>query len=140
MAALSSRGPTREGRIKPDVVAPGTCILSTLSRAASMSSTFGTSTDPLFFYHSGTSMATPLVAGCPAVIRETLVKNGMATPSAALVKPADRRGGSTGRSIQFDRSRGVHRMATPAGAESISPGPSSCPGPLTMVGSATADR
>lgn len=86
MAAFSSRGPTREGRIKPDVVAPGTCILSTLSRAASMSSTFGTSTDPLFFYDSGTSMATPLVAGCAAVIRETLVKNGTATPSAALVK------------------------------------------------------
>jgi hypothetical protein len=31
-------------------------------------------------------MATPLVAGCAAVLRETLVTNGMATPSAALVK------------------------------------------------------
>jgi len=31
-------------------------------------------------------MATPLVAGCCAVLRETLVKNGVAQPSAALIK------------------------------------------------------
>jgi hypothetical protein len=86
MAAFSSRGPTQEGRVKPDVVAPGTCILSTLSRAARMSSTFGTSSDPLFFFDTGTSMATPLVAGCTAVLRETLVKNGVPAPSSALVK------------------------------------------------------
>ncbi|ASN53497.1 S8 family serine peptidase [Sinomonas sp. R1AF57] len=87
MVAFSSRGPTKEQRIKPDVVAPGTCILSTLSRqVASPSTDFGTSTDPLWFFDSGTSMATPLVAGCVAVLRETLVKNGTATPSAALVK------------------------------------------------------
>jgi hypothetical protein len=35
----------------------------------------------------GTSMATPLVAGCAAVIREYLITNrGIANPSAALVK------------------------------------------------------
>lgn len=87
LVAFSSRGPTKEGRIKPDVVAPGTCILSTLSRAvASPSSIFGASSDALFFFDSGTSMATPLVAGCVAVLRETLVKNGTAKPSAALIK------------------------------------------------------
>ena len=31
-------------------------------------------------------MATPLVAGCAAVLRETLVKNGVSHPSAALIK------------------------------------------------------
>ncbi|MGR0319705.1 S8 family serine peptidase [Agromyces sp. ZXT2-3] len=86
MAAFSSRGPTQEGRIKPDVIAPGTCILSTLSRNAPGGTDFGVSSDPLFFFDTGTSMATPLVAGCVAVLRESLVKNGMATPSAALVK------------------------------------------------------
>lgn len=87
LVAFSSRGPTQEGRIKPDVVAPGTCILSTLSRAVTRPSTvFGSSSDSLFFFDSGTSMATPLVAGCVAVLRETLVRNGVPTPSAALVK------------------------------------------------------
>jgi serine protease AprX len=87
MVGFSSRGPTRERRTKPDVVAPGTCILSTLSRDVVTPSTdFGSSKDRLFFFDSGTSMATPLVAGCAAVLRETLVENGMATPTAALVK------------------------------------------------------
>ena len=33
MAAFSSRGPTQDQRVKPDVVAPGTFVLSALSRA-----------------------------------------------------------------------------------------------------------
>jgi subtilisin family serine protease len=86
MAAFSSRGPTREGRFKPDVVAPGTSILSTHSRNAPFDSTFGSSSDHDYFFDSGTSMATPLVAGCAAVLRETLVKDGTPTPSAALIK------------------------------------------------------
>jgi hypothetical protein len=87
MAAFSSRGATQEGRYKPDVVAPGTSILSTHSRDAPPApTTFGTSSDPAFFFDSGTSMATPHVAGCAAVLRETLIKNGMATPPAALIK------------------------------------------------------
>jgi hypothetical protein len=87
MAAFSSRGPTQEGRFKPDVVAPGTSILSTHSGSApAATSTFGASSDPDYFFDSGTSMATPLVAGCAAVLRETLIKNGTPTPPAALVK------------------------------------------------------
>jgi serine protease AprX len=83
---FSSRGPTLERRIKPDVVAPGTMILSAKSRDAKPSSTFGRSTDPAWAFSSGTSMATPLVAGCIAVLRETLQKDGVTSPSAALLK------------------------------------------------------
>lgn len=87
MAAFSSRGPTKEKRLKPDVVAPGTSILSTRSGAVVHPSTiFGVSSDPAYFFDDGTSMATPLVAGCCAVLRESLVKNHLANPSAALVK------------------------------------------------------
>ncbi|KAG8525210.1 uncharacterized protein KY384_008854 [Bacidia gigantensis] len=84
MAAFSSRGPTAEGRIKPDVTAPGTTILST--RARSLSSAIEASDDPDWTFMNGTSMATPLVAGCVAVLRETLVKNGTPNPPAALLK------------------------------------------------------
>src|SRR6266705_6644524 len=87
MAAFSSRGLTLEGRLKPDVVAPGTSILSTRSRHVQhVTTVFGVSADAAYFFDTGTSMAAPLVAGCAAVLRETLVKNGVATPSAALIK------------------------------------------------------
>ncbi|OCK90296.1 subtilisin-like protease [Cenococcum geophilum 1.58] len=85
MAAFSSLGPTTNRRLKPDIVAPGSSILSTLS--SKVLKVFGISDDPGWWYCSGTSMATPLVAGCCAVLRETLIKNnGIAEPSAALIK------------------------------------------------------
>lgn len=86
IAAFSSPGPTRNERIKPDVVAPGTAILSSHSRAAHVGPFWGASSDPLFCFMGGTSMATPLVAGCAAVVREHIIKNHNHTPSAALVK------------------------------------------------------
>jgi subtilisin family serine protease len=86
MAAFSSRGPTKNERIKPDVVAPGTAILSARSREAAANNMFGTSSDPNYFFLAGTSMATPLVAGCAAVVREYFRKQHNLQPSGALVK------------------------------------------------------
>ena len=86
MAAFSSRGPVQSGRNKPDVVAPGTAILSTRSRATQNTGWLA-SDDPLYFFDGGTSMATPLVAGCAAVVRQFLTTTGgIAKPSAALIK------------------------------------------------------
>jgi serine protease AprX len=85
MVAFSSRGPTNDERIKPDVVAPGSFILSTRSRRTK-SEGWGLTDDPLYMFEGGTSMATPLVAGCAAVVRAFLRKQGLAKPSAALMK------------------------------------------------------
>lgn len=85
MAAFSSRGPTTNGRIRPDVLAPGTAVLSTKSRVATGGG-WGPSNDPAYFYDGGTSMATPLVAGSAAVVRQFLQSQGVKNPSAALVK------------------------------------------------------
>ena len=91
IAAFSSRGPTRDGRIKPDVVAPGTFILSTRSRMIAPNN-FGWArfqASDLYMYDCGTSMATPLTAGAVGIIREFLRKKcRIASPSAALLKAA----------------------------------------------------
>jgi len=84
LAAFSGRGPANDGRRKPDVVAPGTNILSTRSSAAS-----GTGWgiyNTYYLYMGGTSMATPLTAGAAALVREYYIEEYAHTPSAALLK------------------------------------------------------
>lgn len=57
ITSFSSRGPTGDGRIKPEVVARG---YATYCATALDTNTFG--------YVSGTSLSTPLVGGCAAVL------------------------------------------------------------------------
>ncbi|EKJ71010.1 hypothetical protein FPSE_08795 [Fusarium pseudograminearum CS3096] len=97
---FSSRGPTKPGRdingngyagrTKPDVVAPGVAILSAASRAMAKDSRnrvmYGRTEDDDWTFMSGTSMSTPLVAGCVALLREALEEHGKEKPSAALIK------------------------------------------------------
>lgn len=93
MAAFSSRGPADDQRIKPDVVAPGTNILSLLSTLIPPEAIglWGpvVQSDPLrpaYCWSGGTSMATPLVAGAAAVVRQYIVDVRDHQPSAALLK------------------------------------------------------
>ena len=67
---FSSRGPTADGRVKPDVVAPGEKIISARARAAD-EKVFKVGKalpklDDLYVGMSGTSMAAPHVAGAIA--------------------------------------------------------------------------
>lgn len=100
MASFSSRGPTDDGRIKPDVVAPGTWVLSTYSSKfregygstvnpqnnAYQSDGWGMPVNGYYKYFGGTSMSNPLTAGGVAVVRDYYQKAHGANASAALVK------------------------------------------------------
>ena len=87
LAAFSSRGPCDDHRIKPDVVAPGTSILSTRSAQAPDANFWDTyPASAHYAFNSGTGMAAPLVTGCAALVRQYYQAQGHATPSAALLK------------------------------------------------------
>ncbi len=91
VVAFSSRGPTEDGRIRPDLVAPGTFVLSTRSTmiASNNNAWAAFPASRKYFHMGGTSMATPLAAGAAALVRQYLRRDaGIATPSAALIKAA----------------------------------------------------
>lgn len=90
MAAFSSRGPCQDQRYKPDLVAPGSNIISTRSQEISSWGWGNESNSPSgYIYMGGTSMATPLAAGCTAIMREYLqTKQAISNPSAALIRSA----------------------------------------------------
>ena len=67
-AHFSNLGPTTDGRIKPDITAPGLNVASSFSRDAKYPSLFVT--DPFTVVLSGTSMAAPAVSGAVALFLE----------------------------------------------------------------------
>src|SRR3989338_8357211 len=86
IAAFSSRGPTPDGRIKPDIVAPGTNILSARSHHPKAEKLWGEFNEH-YLWAGGTSMATPLTAGVTTLVRQVYMdKLGEKSVSAALIK------------------------------------------------------
>jgi hypothetical protein len=74
ISTFSSRGPTRDGRIKPDVVAKGQVTYSTIP-------------GNLYGNKSGTSMSSPVVTGVTGLLVEQWRKsNGGASPQPQMLK------------------------------------------------------
>jgi hypothetical protein len=92
MASFSSRGPALDGRIKPDIVAPGSSTVSAAGDASNVSNNCATK------ILSGTSMAAPTVAGGATLLRQYFTDGFYPTgaktaadvlnPSAALMRAA----------------------------------------------------
>lgn len=82
VAGFSSRGPTDDGRTKPDIMAPGSSTISAGGDSSHSSNNCGLSS------LSGTSMACPTVAGASALLREYFANgfypSGTATPADAF--------------------------------------------------------
>ncbi|MEW6426186.1 MAG: S8 family serine peptidase, partial [Bacillota bacterium] len=85
VARFSSRGPAGDGRVKPDLVAPGSGIISAASPL--IKSNFAP--NPLYTRMQGTSQAAAVTAGAAALLREYFQKEEkIKSPSAALLKAA----------------------------------------------------
>ena len=90
MCDFSSRGPCADGRIKPDLVAPGSWIASAASSAAPNEAAIAwTAIDNFYVFMGGTSMSGPAAAGAAAVfVQYYQSTHTNAVPSPALVKAA----------------------------------------------------
>jgi serine protease AprX len=103
IASFSSRGPTSDGRVKPDVCFPGVRITAARAKGTSM----GHVVDDFYTIASGTSMATPHASGACALL---LQAHPSATPKQvkdALMQTAknigdDKNSVGAGRAQVFD--------------------------------------
>ncbi|MCL4459576.1 MAG: S8 family peptidase [Chloroflexi bacterium] len=66
VAEFSARGPTADGRVKPDILAPGQGIVSCRAEGTAM----GQAIDEDYTSASGTSMATAFLSGAVAILLE----------------------------------------------------------------------
>jgi minor extracellular serine protease Vpr len=107
ISGFSSRGPTDDYRIKPDIVAPGDSVTSSVPQVAS------TLFDPSGYAEAGgTSMATPHMAGAAALMRQAHpdwstreMKAAFMNTAARLIEPTDNKPYSI-----MDQGAGVVRV------------------------------
>ena len=92
LISFSSGGPSTDGRVKPDIIAPGTHIQGARSQARNFTAggVCGPGNYPLgqslYTWSSGTSHAVPAVAGGAALIRQFFQQSVGHGPSPALIK------------------------------------------------------
>lgn len=108
MASFSGRGPTADGRRKPDIVAPGTHITGGVPQASTtppqngqanpcytgsgvcggVNSIYFPNGQQFYTASSGTSHSTPAVAGAAALLRQRFLNASLLPPSPAMTKAA----------------------------------------------------
>ncbi len=87
IASFSSRGPALDGRLLPNVMAPGQQTSSWRGNSGTSCATTVAGAGATYYtYCSGTSMACPLVSGSAALIADWWEQEGWGVPSPAMVK------------------------------------------------------
>ncbi len=84
VADFSSRGPTTDGRIKPDILLPGASIISCRAKDTSLGNPVGENYTEL----SGSSMATPHASGIAALVLQARPELTPAQLKALLMETA----------------------------------------------------
>ena len=120
LASFSSRGPTADGRVKPDVAAPGVDIESAQAGTANG-----------YVTYSGTSMATPFTAGVALLMRDSnraltpqQVKDAIVTTAIDWARGGNNRtAGTSGRDIDYGAGRLDAYAALKAAGAPLANGP-----------------
>lgn len=92
--SFSSRGPVNsaggDGRVKPDIIAPGTHIEAGVPQSnydgSSVCNQYWPSGQTLYGWSSGTSHSCPAVAGGAGLVYQDFLNKGLSAPSPAMVK------------------------------------------------------
>ncbi|MEV0094228.1 S8 family serine peptidase [Streptomyces sp. NPDC050738] len=116
IASFSSRGPDQNWNLKPDLVAPGYDIRSTVPKSLYA---------PGYYRMSGTSMAAPHVAGAAALLRQLHPGEAPAKVTSELV------GSSKKLSDYGPTSAGGGRLDLPAAADAADAGITTTPATLS---------
>jgi len=114
IASFSSRGPTGDGRLKPEVTAPGVAVVVA-------------NTDSGGVRGSGTSYSAPIIAGLAALVQGTRTGSPLDL-RAGLIQAGDR-WASPDNSFGYGIPDGLKLYAFPSGVRAISP----ANGPLSTV-------
>ncbi len=134
VARFSARGPTADGRPKPDICFPGVDIVST--RAAGLAP--GTPVDDHYTTLSGTSMATPHASGVAALLLQAVPTITPAEVKKVLMETArdlgqDRNAQGAGRAQAASALRAIKGEVPPPPPPPPTPGPEPKP-PVTRKG------
>ncbi|AOT70542.1 S8 family peptidase [Geosporobacter ferrireducens] len=116
IAKFSGRGPTIDGNVKPDVVAPGVDIMSCSYKSPTS-----------YVAYSGTSMAAPIVAGAAVLLYQKYPNISPAEVKSRLVQsaiPIDRSPYNQGAGcIRIRQAIGVEKKENPQQQQPQSPTP-----------------
>ena len=129
IADFSSRGPTADGRVKPDLCMPGVDIVAARAAGTQMGTP---QTNTYYTMASGTSMATPHATGASALLLQAQPTLKPADVKALLMQTAkdlglDANTEGTGRAQVFAAYQAIGSQPAPTPTPTPSPLPSPLP-------------